>query len=455
MSDDSILVSREGALARVTFNRPASLNAMDFEMGAAVAGCRARAHGRRLRRSDHPGCRGPRVLRRRRRHRDGDVAGVRGGRHRPRPTSSTTASARSSQSDKPIVAAVQGAVAGGGLGLMLTADYIVASESAKFVSKYANIGLTPDLGVSTLLPAAIGQRRALQLLLQDTAIDAATALDWGLVTEVVPRGRGRRARRGGRPVLARQRHRRVRPGQAAGPDRRGPARSRRTSPTRRPRSAPASTPTNPAPGSRRSPRHPPSPPAHPDDAPVLSPSAHVVRGSNGCFRREHGLSPPTKGSDHDRPLDRTDAARRQDDPHVGRQPRHRPRDRPARRARRRQHRAARQDRHPASQARGHGAHGGASRSGMPAAGRSRSSATCATTTTSRAPSSRRRASSAASTSSSTTRASSTCRGSLDLAAKKYDLMQDVNVRGTFLLSRAAVPILSDAPTRTSCRSRRR
>jgi 2-(1,2-epoxy-1,2-dihydrophenyl)acetyl-CoA isomerase len=90
------------------------------------------------------------------------------------------------ESDKPIVAAVQGAVAGGGLGLMLTADYIVASEKAKFVSRYANIGLTPDLGVSTLLPAAVGQRRALQLLLQDVTIDAATALDWGLVTEVAP-----------------------------------------------------------------------------------------------------------------------------------------------------------------------------------------------------------------------------------------------------------------------------
>ncbi|MFN7151764.1 MAG: enoyl-CoA hydratase/isomerase family protein, partial [Microthrixaceae bacterium] len=79
-----------------------------------------------------------------------------------------------------------GAVAGGGLGLMLAADYIVASESARFVSKYAEIGLTPDLGVSTLLPAAIGQRRALRMLLQDVTIDAATALDWGLVTEVVP-----------------------------------------------------------------------------------------------------------------------------------------------------------------------------------------------------------------------------------------------------------------------------
>ena len=60
------------------------------------------------------------------------------------------------------------------------------------MSKYANIGLTPDLGVSTLLPAAIGQRRALQLLLQDRTIDAATALDWGLVAEVVAPARASR-----------------------------------------------------------------------------------------------------------------------------------------------------------------------------------------------------------------------------------------------------------------------
>jgi 2-(1,2-epoxy-1,2-dihydrophenyl)acetyl-CoA isomerase len=85
----------------------------------------------------------------------------------------------------PVVAAVQGAVAGGGLGLMLTADYIVAADNARFVSRYANIGLTPDLGVSTLLPAAIGQRRALQLLLQDRMLSAAEALEWGLVAETV------------------------------------------------------------------------------------------------------------------------------------------------------------------------------------------------------------------------------------------------------------------------------
>jgi len=182
---DSILVSREGALARVTFNRPAFLNAMDFAMGERW---REVAHeltsdpsvGAIILDAAGPAfCAGGDVIAMATSQASG--ADVTGAAHVIHDGIRTFV-----QSDKPIVAAVQGAVAGGGLGLMLTADYIVASESAKFVSKYANIGLTPDLGVSTLLPAAIGQRRALQLLLQDTAIDAATALDWGLVTEVVP-----------------------------------------------------------------------------------------------------------------------------------------------------------------------------------------------------------------------------------------------------------------------------
>lgn len=182
---DSILVSRDGGLARVTFNRPAYLNAMDFEMGR-----RWRDVAHEVTSDDSVGAvildaAGPAFCA------GGDVIAM--------ATSNATGADVTEAahvihdgirtfalSDKPIVAAVHGAVAGGGLGLMLTADYIVASDSAKFVSKYANIGLTPDLGVSTLLPAAIGQRRALQLLLQDRTIDAATALDWGLVSEVVP-----------------------------------------------------------------------------------------------------------------------------------------------------------------------------------------------------------------------------------------------------------------------------
>ncbi|SEB49388.1 Enoyl-CoA hydratase [Paramicrobacterium humi] len=90
------------------------------------------------------------------------------------------------ETPKPIVAAVHGVVAGGGLGFMLTADYVVAGDAARFVSKYADIGLTPDCGVSTLLPEAVGTRRALELTLTPRTLSAAEALDWGLVNEVVP-----------------------------------------------------------------------------------------------------------------------------------------------------------------------------------------------------------------------------------------------------------------------------
>ncbi|MEV8025054.1 enoyl-CoA hydratase/isomerase family protein [Microbacterium sp. NPDC080220] len=181
---DSILLRREGALARLTFHRPASLNAMDFEMGT-----RWRDLAHELTRDDTVGAI---VL---------DAAGpafCAGGDVVQMATSGGSGGAITEmagvihdgirtfvESSIPMVAAVQGAVAGGGLGLMLTADYIVASPRAVFVSKYANIGLTPDLGVSTLLPAAVGQRRAMQLLLTDTTIDAPTALEWGLIAEVV------------------------------------------------------------------------------------------------------------------------------------------------------------------------------------------------------------------------------------------------------------------------------
>lgn len=184
---DSILLDVRDGLARVTFNRPAFLNAMDFEMGARWRDIARTVVGDAsvgaviLDAAGPAFCAGGDVMAMATSGAAGaDVTGAAKVIHEGIRTFV--------ESDKPIVAAVQGAVAGGGLGLMLTADYIVAADSAKFVSKYANIGLTPDLGVSTLLPAAIGQRRALQLLLQDVTIEAATALDWGLVTEVVAAG---------------------------------------------------------------------------------------------------------------------------------------------------------------------------------------------------------------------------------------------------------------------------
>ncbi|MGW2523485.1 enoyl-CoA hydratase/isomerase family protein [Streptomyces sp. NPDC001617] len=86
---------------------------------------------------------------------------------------------------KPVVAAVEGSVAGAGLALMLSCDVVVSAASTKFVLAYAGVGLTPDCGVSYLLPRVIGQQRALDLALTGRRLTAGEALSWGLVSDVV------------------------------------------------------------------------------------------------------------------------------------------------------------------------------------------------------------------------------------------------------------------------------
>lgn len=86
--------------------------------------------------------------------------------------------------EKPVVAAVQGAVAGAGLSLMLSCDLIVSAPSTRFVFAYPGIGFTPDCGLSYLLPRAVGQQRALSFALSGRPATASEALSWGLVSEV-------------------------------------------------------------------------------------------------------------------------------------------------------------------------------------------------------------------------------------------------------------------------------
>jgi 2-(1,2-epoxy-1,2-dihydrophenyl)acetyl-CoA isomerase len=86
--------------------------------------------------------------------------------------------------DAPVVAAVRGAVAGAGLGLVGVADLVVAGEDAGFVAAYTGIGYTPDAGVSWSLPRLVGPRLALDLLLTNRRLTAAEALAAGLVTSV-------------------------------------------------------------------------------------------------------------------------------------------------------------------------------------------------------------------------------------------------------------------------------
>jgi 2-(1,2-epoxy-1,2-dihydrophenyl)acetyl-CoA isomerase len=92
---------------------------------------------------------------------------------------------RLARMDAPVVAAVQGSAAGGGLSLALAADLVLAGASSRFVVAYTGIGLTPDLSGSWTLPRLVGLRRALDLTLTNRVLSAAEALDAGLVTRVV------------------------------------------------------------------------------------------------------------------------------------------------------------------------------------------------------------------------------------------------------------------------------
>lgn len=90
---------------------------------------------------------------------------------------------------QPVIAAVNGAAAGGGLALALASDVRIAAESAKFNVAFVRIGLSGcDIGVSWLLPRLIGASRAWELMLTGRVIDSAEADKIGLVTRVVPDG---------------------------------------------------------------------------------------------------------------------------------------------------------------------------------------------------------------------------------------------------------------------------
>ncbi|MFC5502723.1 enoyl-CoA hydratase/isomerase family protein [Lysinimonas soli] len=84
-----------------------------------------------------------------------------------------------------VICAVNGAAAGAGLGLVLNTDLVLASSRATFLGAYGAIGLSPDAGVSYLLPPAIGSKRAAAMLLAGRPVTAQEALDWGLVAELV------------------------------------------------------------------------------------------------------------------------------------------------------------------------------------------------------------------------------------------------------------------------------
>lgn len=93
---------------------------------------------------------------------------------------------RMARMEKPVIAAVNGVAAGGGLALAMACDLALAAESARFTMAFTQAGLTPDSSSSYYLPRLVGLRRALDLALTNRVLSAAEAESWGLVTYVVP-----------------------------------------------------------------------------------------------------------------------------------------------------------------------------------------------------------------------------------------------------------------------------
>jgi 2-(1,2-epoxy-1,2-dihydrophenyl)acetyl-CoA isomerase len=87
---------------------------------------------------------------------------------------------------KPIIAAVNGVAAGAGMSLTLACDYRIAVDTASFTQAFVKIGLIPDSGSTWLLPRLIGLTRALDMMLTGRKVDAAQALEWGIVNRIVP-----------------------------------------------------------------------------------------------------------------------------------------------------------------------------------------------------------------------------------------------------------------------------
>ncbi len=92
------------------------------------------------------------------------------------------------ETGKPVIAAVEGLVAGIGCAYMLASDLVIMAEDAYFTLPFHNIGLIPDGGINWLLERQLGARRAFELAVDCERIPAARCRELGLVNRVVPKG---------------------------------------------------------------------------------------------------------------------------------------------------------------------------------------------------------------------------------------------------------------------------
>jgi 2-(1,2-epoxy-1,2-dihydrophenyl)acetyl-CoA isomerase len=185
MGHQTLELRRDGAIARITLDRPPA-NALDLTMARELAEValvcdedpevrvvvltgrgKAFCAGGDLASFGAAGERVPTLLKE-----------VTAGLH--------VAIARFARMRAPVIAAVNGVAAGAGFSLVTACDLAVAAASARFTMAYTRAGLVPDGSSTFFLPRLIGLRRTQELMITNRMLGAAEALEWGVLTRVVP-----------------------------------------------------------------------------------------------------------------------------------------------------------------------------------------------------------------------------------------------------------------------------
>lgn len=183
MSEDVVLLGRDGPVAIVTLNRPQAMNALSAALRRALAatfrdleaddsvraivltgaGTRAFTAGLDLTELGQQGL---------------------GAANAEGPDDNPVKAIE--QTGKPVIGAINGVAITGGFEVALACDVLIASENARFADTHARVGIMPGWGLSQKLSRLIGPYRARELSLSGNFLDATTAAQWGLVNRVVP-----------------------------------------------------------------------------------------------------------------------------------------------------------------------------------------------------------------------------------------------------------------------------
>jgi 2-(1,2-epoxy-1,2-dihydrophenyl)acetyl-CoA isomerase len=186
MAYTDIVLDLEGAVARVTLNRPSALNALTERMHGEVQDAlneveRSDARTLVLTGAGRGFCAGQ------------DLAeGLPRKGDPPKDLGETVERyynpliARLIAFEIPVICAVNGVAAGAGVNIALACDVVIARESACFIQAFVNIGLMPDAGGTWVAPRLVGQARAMGWMLSGTPLAARDAAAWGLIWSAVP-----------------------------------------------------------------------------------------------------------------------------------------------------------------------------------------------------------------------------------------------------------------------------